>query len=51
MRSAWRYPVEISTLVLQVQASVVRVNVNWGMNLSPVCNKSTGECYCNVSTT
>ena len=22
-----------------------------GMNLSPVCNKSTGECYCNVSTT
>ena len=20
-----------------------------GMNLSPVCNKSTGECYCNVS--
>ena len=21
-----------------------------GMNLSPVCNKTTGECYCNVST-
>ena len=21
-----------------------------GMNLSPVCNKSTGECYCNVRT-
>ena len=22
-----------------------------GMHLSPVCNKTTGECYCNVSTT
>ena len=21
-----------------------------GMNLSPVCNKTTGECYCKVST-
>ena len=21
-----------------------------GINLSPVCNKTTGECYCNVST-
>ena len=23
---------------------------NVGINLSPVCNKTTGECYCNVST-
>lgn len=22
-----------------------------GMNLSPVCDKSTGECFCNVCTT